>query len=180
MSTKIYCAWEWKAGLPKLIETLRYIHNEYFDFCVRHFLSTKTLPFDTGGLAMKEARKSIVEACLEGYRLEPLNFTAGAVVYFHGKRIFVQLFGLDDINNSGFTKWKIIKKHAVDYHYQNQIDRPKQITAREWNNRAKVWKSIFNSTYTPAMAGLTFSFFDPIWDRQGLVFEAFSQARARM
>lgn len=48
---------------------------------------------------------------------------------------------------------------AVNYHYQDQTDKPDNISWRDWNFREKVWSDIFDdidSLWRPKEAGVTY------------------------
>lgn len=48
---------------------------------------------------------------------------------------------------------------AVDYHYQNQCDKPDEVSWRDWNFREKVWEDIFEDVsclWIPREAGVTY------------------------
>jgi len=47
----------------------------------------------------------------------------------------------------------------IDYHYQNQADRPKNITAREWKKRQKAWDEAIGD-HPPALRGFTMTLLD--------------------
>lgn len=50
---------------------------------------------------------------------------------------------------------------AKDYHYQNQVDQPDDVTEFEWEQREKDWNEALEGlNKTPAEAGLTFTFRD--------------------
>lgn len=70
-----------------------------------------------------------------------------------GKRVFAMLFG----NTSYVTG---MDKYFVDYHYQNQTDRPNEISAAEWRRREKDWDIALGEDFIPANHGLTFQLFD--------------------
>ena len=38
---------------------------------------------------------------------------------------------------------KLLFQFVEDFHYQNQTDKPDDITTREWNKRAEVWNTVF-------------------------------------
>lgn len=48
---------------------------------------------------------------------------------------------------------------AVDYHYQDQCDKPDEVSWRDWNFRKKVWEDIFDDIsclWIPREAGVTY------------------------
>ena len=47
----------------------------------------------------------------------------------------------------------LIMSVADEYHYQNQTDKPDEISDEEWAEREEVWEQIFDKYWTPAEAG---------------------------
>jgi len=37
------------------------------------------------------------------------------------------------------------EEYLTDYHYQNQSDKPEEISARDWNTRKKVWSALYEN-----------------------------------
>lgn len=60
-------------------------------------------------------------------------------------------------------------EHLEDYHYQDQVDRPKHITASEWRRRRNTWEVAdqeWNSFATFEVLNLDrFPHVDPVWHR---------------
>lgn len=63
------------------------------------------------------------------------------------------------------TKYRI-----SDYHYQNQTDRPKELSAREWNRRKKDWDQVM-PTGIPSRDGTVIQLVDADQIESELVFE---------
>lgn len=77
------------------------------------------------------------------------NPTANAVVYRDPhKGWLVQFFSETELS---------LPKTFRDYHYQNQSDRPPNISEKEWGERKHCWKRVFRDVSVPAEAGFTFS-----------------------
>lgn len=51
-------------------------------------------------------------------------------------------------------------KSFEDYHYQNQVDKPKEITEEEWDERKNNWEKAIGPDYVPNRHGLTFTLLD--------------------
>lgn len=52
---------------------------------------------------------------------------------------------------------------AVDYHYQNQTDKPEDISNRDWDFREEVWEDIFediSALWIPSEAGAVYKIVD--------------------
>lgn len=68
------------------------------------------------------------------------------VVHQHESGYYLRAF-CDQVSCLGGAL-NFLYKHPqlVDFHYQNQTDRPENITARQWNQRRKVWDDIFGKS----------------------------------
>lgn len=64
---------------------------------------------------------------------------------FRSWRGQVYLIPYSDMLMRGTLDFLKEDKRLQDYHYQNQTDRPKDISAREWESRRKVWNHLVNS-----------------------------------
>jgi hypothetical protein len=52
---------------------------------------------------------------------------------------------------------------AVDYHYQDQTDKPEEISNRDWYFREQVWEDIFEDIsvlWIPSEAGVVYDIVD--------------------
>jgi len=96
------------------------------------------------------------EICERSFH-EPLNFDASIVLYQHEDQIILQFFGLDAafVECVGIIQKLVIGGKLVDFHYQNQTDRPDEITADEWLRREKAWNEIFDFSSKPSIAGFS-------------------------
>ncbi len=68
----------------------------------------------------------------------------------HGEDILMMYFGNHDI----FREINIME-YFDDYHYQNQTDRPEEISNEEWDKRKKDWDEAIGPDYIPADHGFT-------------------------
>jgi len=118
----------------------------------------------------------LLEILKESRRNTAINFECTAAVFYYKKLIIVQFFGLPSkiLNSIDSMKEKDVNLFS-DFHYQNQVDayfddadyRVKHnITAiklkelrKNWTFRKNVWNKIYDTTWTPIDAGLTFEFF---------------------
>jgi len=57
----------------------------------------------------------------------------------------------------------------IDYHYQNQTDRPENVTAKEWRKRRQDWDKAFTYSDRFCQAGFIMTLHDPavLWHRPG-------------
>ena len=148
MSTKIYNAYKWNGSLtdlPKVKSRLDKIRER----AKAHFMSElgKLLPPNFNARVIIEELRRIL---LLRYN-NSLNFNSSAVVYIHKNNIYVQFFGLDSIPN--FDRWL---RGFSDFHYQNQTDRPPEISDEDWAARRKVWDDIFKHNSAPSKVGFVF------------------------
>lgn len=108
-------------------------------------------------LSYRDICKKLEEAKLEnnkGVRNFEIEMTASAVFIPRG-RAFLVYFCCD---NQEMTKaWQALEE-VEDYHYQDQCDRPEELTSREWNKRKKDWDEALGPDWVPANHGLTFEF----------------------
>ena len=51
-----------------------------------------------------------------------------------------------------------------DYHYQNQCDKPEEISDEEWNKRENDWDKAIGPDYVPAKHGFLVELFNTEWD----------------
>jgi hypothetical protein len=188
MSTKIYNAYKYTGSLDELMSDLQKIRQEY-SFSKTFMIATKNHKckilntIDKGlytdflnkykkysldnieedSVADKEINTLpcyVLEVFLENmsktnYNHE-LNISASAAVYSHLGILYVQFFGY----TPNIRKYKKFK----DFHYQNQTDRAKSITKKEWEHREKVWNSIFNFSDIPSVCGLTYELGNDFFD----------------
>ncbi len=74
------------------------------------------------------------------------------IMYFAcGRKILAMAFG-DHSYFHHFYENELLK----DYHYQNQTDRPEDISAREYSQRSKDWNKAIGPDYIPVNHGLEF------------------------
>lgn len=49
----------------------------------------------------------------------------------------------------------------IEYHYQNQCDKPEEISARQWSQRQKDWNVVFDESWIPTSAGFFINLQNP-------------------
>jgi hypothetical protein len=107
-----------------------------------------------------------------GFR-ETLNFSASMMLYSHEEKIIVQFFGIYPhwLDKYCFLQKSVKllnsyvrRKKLVDFHYQNQTDKPSRISNKAWDEREKIWDEIFNEYTTFANAGFSYDFMNLIPD----------------
>jgi len=162
MSTKIYNAYRVKKSrdLWPLLRDIRRIAeanvrrmiNEFYDD-VHKDISTKSPLYKAArkrGLNPYEARESVTRKVVHrGYRIQSttmertlFNFDASVTVREHKGRYYLITYA-DWFSPVGKC-FEFLREdpRLEDYHYQNQCDRPKEISARAWKAREKVWDAI--------------------------------------
>lgn len=167
MSTKIFDVYEWVGpkGLEGLLEYLRGLRGPLFE----QFLSQVVHGLDPNiNLAALPHVGDYARQLREGLRSPfrgPIVTSIGnadieevnAVVYLHRRKILVQFFGLPEPLIEALDA----DKRFVDKHYQNQTDRPPNISAKEYRSRRTMWDDIFQAagSYVPCDIGLTYKLF---------------------
>jgi hypothetical protein len=70
------------------------------------------------------------------YRRTFYGMDAGVNVWLHGRYIYVIPWGKSYDKGISDLEW------CKDYHYQNQSDRPENITAAQWQSRSRTWNRV--------------------------------------
>lgn len=55
----------------------------------------------------------------------------------------------------------LLDEIADEYHYQDQTDKPDEITTRDWNKRSRIWNDIFDDYWSAGDAGMTYEIVKP-------------------
>jgi hypothetical protein len=83
------------------------------------------------------------------------NKTCSAVIYILAEKTVVQFFGIDKsmkLEIAGFLEMV----NGKDYHYQNQTDKPDDVSDEEWAERERFWDAVFDIDPIPANVGFTY------------------------
>lgn len=99
------------------------------------------------------------------YERNPCDLTADICVFPSEEKCLFMAFGLADEFFQTFLSSKentdFIQKWGLrEYHYQDQADRPEEISEEEWENRKKDWEKVFEHVRVPEKAGFTIHFFN--------------------
>jgi hypothetical protein len=99
--------------------------------------------------------------CME--RGVPLALDCSMVVFYYRKKFYAQFFGFDYWWAGTFKELRKTRK-IKDWHYQNQTDKPDNVSDKAWEERENVWEGIFKEqeSDTPAQCGFTVNFIDRI------------------
>ena len=157
MSTKIYNAYKFVGkDIHELVSKLKDMRREHIAATVYMLRGTIR---DFSGSSMDElsvAYHKLADLVREDMKSgvnSSFNLTAAAVIYSFEGQLYIQFFGLD-------KNVIISPQYFIDFHYQNQVDRPDDITDIEWAERERVW----DSHDIPSKSGLTFSLVEIGWD----------------
>lgn len=84
------------------------------------------------------------------------NFYNNLLLFPLKDKILAMYFGNTDIR-------RFIENHDMfeDYHYQNQCDKPDDISDEEWDKRESDWNDAIGPDYIPANHGLQAQLFNP-------------------
>lgn len=82
-----------------------------------------------------ESTKSMVRS--------PFDYNATITFRFLEGKVYAQTYTDFYMNPvfSGFTR----APYMTDYHYQNQCDKPKSVTNRDWDERKRVWDKLYEN-----------------------------------
>lgn len=79
---------------------------------------------------------------------------ASVMIFPLKDRVLAMTFGHTNLIGESFDKY------FEDYHYQNQSDRPDDITAAEWRKRERDWDKVLGNDYIPNRHGFAYEFFN--------------------
>jgi hypothetical protein len=93
----------------------------------------------------------------------PLDFDCSMVVFYYQKKVYVQFFNFDYWWENTFKELRKTRK-IKDWHYQNQTDKPDNVSEEVWAKREDVWEGIFKEqeSDSPARCGFIVGFIDRI------------------
>ena len=163
MSTKIYNVWLTTKSLRHVMRTLQWMKSEMeqnYRQVLRNYADGGSDPEWFLGLCFHAA-----DSIMVGYR--DMNPAASAVVYAHPQQtetpmLLVQTFGVDD---SELTKRFVRRIKGADFHYQNQVDQPDDMSNAQWRERGRIWDRLLPGSGNPSENGLSF---DMITKRRAL------------
>ena len=142
MSTKIYNAYKWNSTIENLLEFLKSLQPKVWAWKKEILVG-----------AIRNLEKDLLLDHIKNDSYQglnsPFNVLSSSVVYINQGKFYVQFFDVD----SKFLDSKNLK----DFHYQNQVDKPEDITDCQWEKRRKIWSEIFK-TGRPSDDGFTYDF----------------------
>lgn len=173
MSTKIYNGYYSDLSLDKLLLKFKEEVKRFEDIKLKHFskvLVGKSIEIydtklskgescdinDTIGELYDKYQNEINDSKKNNLRVSNVDFSASCCLFPCGRKTLI-LFYSD--NNSILELWDSLD-YIHEYHYQNQTDRPNNITNREWNLRRKNWNKVLGGDGwgIPAHNGYVFTF----------------------
>ena len=173
MSTKIYNAYKVKGlSLHELIGTFKVLRSRVEDYQLKVLTSLigTNKELYIGDQNILEPPHLFLEY-LRTSRAKglntPFNLEASVVLYTHPiEGMLVQFFGFPDALT-------LPKKVFIDFHYQNQADKPEQVSEQEWAHRNQIWEDIFRQSDIPSSVGLHYD----LYDEKELWFRLFTMLR---
>jgi hypothetical protein len=156
MSTKIYNAYITTLSIDNIHKYLFKLKDEYWVWCKEWVLSK----YPEGKVPSYLDMMKIIEEAIRSGRNEPLNVSASVAIYPKNNYTLIQFIGFPYPLMKRWTKRPTFRQKFKDYHYQNQVDKPESISDIDWNDRSKIWDSVFCASrgWSPASAGLIMEF----------------------
>lgn len=161
MSTKIFNAFKFYGTVEELwpyLEDFRKVTWEatlnHLEACV-DYTNPKTGIFDWA---------KVIDEAMKTPRRNAFNVSCSLVVYTNAQvaGILVQGFGFDTIAEPTIDDWLTANLaplfpagEFVDWHYQNQTDKPEAVSEAEWVQRDVDWLHVMKTSSQPSRAGLT-------------------------
>lgn len=168
MSTKIYNAYIYDGNMESLLPHLLDLKLRVWKAAEEHL----KIWLETDGLKdlrNHNIRLKMLEASSRK-TYDPYNMDSSMVVIPHpdtSKNLSLAVFfGVSYTNPQGknSTEEDIFGDLASkfkDYHYQNQSDKPEEITDEEWDERKEVWDEVLKESDFFADVGYAYSFIEP-------------------
>lgn len=158
MSTKIYNAYKFLGSREELVPFLQQVRfdvqSEFLNVYSNLELS-KTTSYELYDMICESIEKE----------KHTLNSSSCVCVFFHNSGIYLQFYFPYSIGLFSRRASHLIKKwedKLIDFHYQNQGDKPDEISEEEWQKRADIWDEIFQTSDIPALAGFTWIIMDKV------------------
>lgn len=150
MSTKIYNAFRFKGELKDLMPFLKQVRDDIEDHTINYYkeYAGSDMPENWINLMKLFEKKN------GSYSFE-FNIESSVAVYFHGTGIYLHFFFPGHFGNYSdgglFEKWG---NWIEDFHYQNQTDKPDDVSEENWAHREQVFDDLFDRYDTPSRVGL--------------------------
>jgi hypothetical protein len=166
MSTKLYNGIKFKSN--KLSEVIRQLHGlkeEAKENVMKTFQDKESLNFILMSFLYNKAKNENEKiSCWDFERLlrNELRRPYNDFYFEFGVSIFERknkLYGIYYDQSRDNYKMLFNRGIAVDYHYQDQTDKPEGISNRDWYFREEVWSDIFDDIsclWIPSEAGVEY------------------------
>lgn len=89
------------------------------------------------------------------YVIKPEGYKSSLLVIPCGSKLLAMTFG-----NSLLNDTLVNNLNLDDYHYQNQTDKPDNISSKAWETRRKTWHKAIGPDYVPINHGFEFNLVD--------------------
>lgn len=89
------------------------------------------------------------------YVIKPEGYKSSLLVIPCGSKLLAMTFG-----NSFLNDTLVNNLNLDDYHYQNQTDKPDNISSKAWETRRKTWHKAIGPDYVPINHGFEFNLVD--------------------
>lgn len=137
MSIKIWVAW--RVPISRFGEATDIIHQQMEENFYQEFKALADLFWQKNlHLELKNAAMEIEDRLLLAEKKDCRDFvniySKGFEFFLEKRFVYIIPYGDWDIKIPNWFK---------DFHYQNQTDRPEEISSREYKYREKVWKRIY-------------------------------------
>lgn len=134
---------------------------------------------DIGALRMQKLCKNKTIGELQHYELceilesiaqmqmsAPFDFAASVMMYHCENTMILQFIGIPFLyKDSKKLLARHVKKGTLkDFHYQDQADKPEEITRKEWDFRKRIWKKIWKDVSRYSQAGFAFDLHSFLWN----------------
>lgn len=148
MSTKIYDAYIFPSrSMGTLLKECREIAQLAREARNKYIVETYS-----GDLMALQDRAWKVEQTKQRDPLADYSFEAS--FFPDGETIVVKLYSEHDFLKKCF--FKVIK--ARDFHYQNSTDKPRNVSAKAWEQRSVTWDRLLPGSGIPSENSFTFTF----------------------
>lgn len=157
MSTKIFNAYRYTGdSINTLLEDLRQC-KEWYSQKVLDML----LDLFKGNEVSSASLFDITEQMLSGKIKMVLNPEDAVMVYPHQDDLYVQFFCKE-----GYIPEMVeLSGRFEDCHYQNQTDKPEDVTEEQWECRSEIWDAIHKDYYS-VENGFCYDLIKPYWSTE--------------
>ena len=154
MSTKIYNAYKYNGTITEL-------HKELFRMRLdcRQLIENKLIEIQHGRMDFWDLSAMMGKGFGGESFAKRIGIDDCAIIYPHEDNLYVQFFNPSDLGDYRSEVMEL-NGNFKDYHYQNQTDKPDEVSDEDWEERGRVWDEIFEGldNDAPTGAGLRYTF----------------------